>query len=91
MLVLPSRCVENANCFLVSCLQKNSFLYLVLVFSIVTLLGMVAAVIDTNQNGVIEFNEFCDWFVEEMLDRPEEEGFVSQYVRVTSTCGCLSG
>ena len=52
---------------------------------------MVAAVIDTNQNGVIEFNEFCDWFVEEMLDRPEEEGFVSQYVRVTSTCGCLSG
>ena len=52
---------------------------------------MVAAVIDTNKNGVIEFNEFCDWFVEEMLDRPEEEGFVAQYVRATSICGCLTG
>ena len=71
--------------------MQIAFLYRVLAFSIETLLGMVAAVIDTNQNGVIEFNEFCDWFVEEMLDRPEEEGFLPQYVLITSKCECLTG
>ena len=65
------------------CLKDD--LCLVLCFAFIFL---CIVVIDTNQNGVIEFNEFCDWFVEEMLDRPEEEGFLPQYVWITVACGC---